>query len=52
MQIYGHFQGNFPYNNALFGLVIFMTRVQNRLFGFWNMQFWGDFETPIPKKVT
>ena len=34
MQIYGHFQGNFPYDNALFGLVIFMTRVQNRLFGF------------------
>jgi len=34
MQIYGHFQGNFPYNNALFGLVIFMTPVQNRLFGF------------------
>ena len=50
MQIYGNFQGNFPYNNALFGLVIFMTRVQNRLFG--NMQFWGDFETPIPTKVT
>ena len=43
---------DFPDNNALFGLVIFMTRVQNRLFGFWNMQFWGDFETPIPKKVT